>query len=264
MQDLTVTLFQSDLHWHQPEANLAMFEEKIWSLEQTTDVIVLPEMFTTGFTMEASKLAEPMGTRTFKWMKQQAEQSNAAITGSYIVKEGGYYFNRLLWVTPDGNYSAYDKRHLFRMAEEHLTFKAGTERLTVSWKGWNICPQVCYDLRFPVWNRNRLKQGILEFDLLIFVANWPTPRVSAWDTLLQARAIENLCFSVGVNRTGKDGKGVLYNGHSTVVDPKGQVVFFAENTESVHSITLERDGLDRLREKFPVHLDADDFDIKVK
>ena len=261
MQDLRVTLFQSNLHWQQPGANMAMFEEQIWAIDGSTDVIILPEMFTTGFTMEASAMAEPMGTQTFKWLQQMSEQTNAAITGSYIVKENGRFYNRLLWVTPDGNHLSYDKRHLFRMAEEHLTFTGGTERLIVSWKGWNICPQICYDLRFPVWNRNTVENGTPSFDLLIFVANWPTPRISAWDTLLKARSIENLCFTVGVNRIGADENDVLYNGHSTVVNPKGDAIFFEGDKESMRVVSLARQELDQLREKFPVHMDADKFDI---
>lgn len=262
MQDLNVTLLQSDLHWHQPEANRAMFEEQIWSLKQATDLIILPEMFTTGFTMEASELAEPMGTRTFKWLQQQAEQTKAAITGSYIVKENGKYFNRLLWVTPDGNHVSYDKRHLFRLGKEDLTYQKGTERLIVSWKGWNVFPQICYDLRFPVWSRNTLTDKSLEFDLMIFIANWPTPRISAWDVLLQARAIENSCYTIGVNRIGKDPNGHEYSGHSAVVDPKGKVICYEEGKEAVQSITLVRAEMDQFRDKFSFYLDADNFIIQ--
>jgi len=238
-----------------------MFEEQIWSIGEPTDVIILPEMFTTGFTMEASEMAEPMGSSTFKWLQQMSEQAKAAIVCSYIVKEKSNYFNRLVWVTPDGNHVTYDKRHLFRMAKEHLTFTGGDKRLIVSWKGWNICPQICYDLRFPVWNRNTAENGTPSFDLLIFVANWPTPRISAWDTLLKARSIENLCYTVGVNRIGSDGNDVLYNGHSTVVNPKGNAIFFEGDKESIKVVTLARQELDQLREKFPVHMDADRFDI---
>ena len=261
MQDLKVALIQSDLHWHKPEANLAMFEEKIWSMEQMPDIIVLPEMFTTGFTMAASEFAEPMGTRTTRWMQLQAKQTNAAITGSFIVKEQGKFFNRLLWVTPDGNFSVYDKRHLFRMASEHETYTGGDERLVVSWKGWRICPQICYDLRFPVWSRNKMHNDVPDFDLLIFVANWPAPRISAWDVLLRARAIENLCYTIGVNRVGNDGMDINYLGHSAVIDPKGEVLWVEEMNEAIQMVTLDRQGLERHRNKFPVHLDADNFEI---
>ncbi len=263
MQDLKVTLLQSDLYWHQSEANMAMFEEQIWSLDQATDLIVLPEMFTTGFTMDASEMAEPMGARTFKWLQQQAEQTRAAITGSYIVKEDGKYYNRLLWMTPDGKHLTYDKRHLFRLASEQLTYQEGSERLIVSYKGWKICPQICYDLRFPVWSRNTTKDNTLEYDLLIFVANWPAPRISAWDVLLKARAIENSCYTIGVNRIGEDPNGVSYNGHSAVLDPKGQVIYYKEGSAAVQTVTLKRLELDQYRDKFPVHLDADDFNIQL-
>jgi predicted amidohydrolase len=196
-------------------------------------------------------------------MQQQAEQSGAAITGSYIVKDQGLYFNRLLWVTPDGNYSIYDKRHLFRMAEEHHTFSEGTERKVISWKGWNICPQICYDLRFPVWSRNKLKDDKPEFDVLIYVANWPAARVSAWDVLLKARAIENSCYCIGLNRIGIDGQGIDYNGHSALINPKGEVLFYSENDETIQQVQLDREELDKYREKFPVHLDADHYTIRI-
>ncbi|GJM28647.1 MAG: amidohydrolase [Cyclobacteriaceae bacterium] len=263
MSDLSVTLVQSDLHWHQPAANLAMFEEKIWTIEKETDVIVLPEMFTTGFTMEASELAEPMGTGTFRWMQQQAEQTRAAITGSYIIKDQGKYFNRLLWVTPDGGYTIYDKRHLFRMAEEHQTYQEGTTRPVFEWKGWKILPQICYDLRFPVWSRNKVLKGKPEFDLMIYVANWPAVRITAWDVLLRARAMENSGYCVGLNRTGNDGKGINYNGHSAVIDPKGELLYFADSKEQIGEVTLSMEMLKNYRQKFPVHLDADDFTIQL-
>lgn len=261
MQDLSVTIIQSPLHWQQPEANLGMFEEKIWSIAHTTHIIVLPEMFTTGFSMEAEKCAEPMGTRTIRWMQQMSQQTQAAIVGSYMVQDQGSYYNRLIWMNPQGDFHCYDKRHLFRMAQEHLTYRAGDEILIVDYLGWKICPQICYDLRFPVWNRNRYLDQRLSYDLLIFVANWPSPRVSAWDTLLQARAIENLCFTVGVNRVGVDGNGVSYCGHSGVVHPKGHFLSHFVDDEVIHTELLVRKDLDQLRDKFPVYLDADDFTI---
>lgn len=261
MQDLKVSVIQSDLHWHQPEANLAMFEEKIWTSSRENDIIVLPEMFTTGFTMDAENQAEPMGTRTSRWMQLMAKQTGSAIFGSYVVKENGHYFNRLLAVTPDGSCSVYDKRHLFRMAGEHETYHQGNERLVVSWKGWKICPLICYDLRFPVWSRNKVNDGVLDFDLLIYVANWPAPRVSAWDILLKARAIENTCYCIGVNRTGTDGMGITYPGHSAVIDPMGAVLSFEGGKQAVLNVTLNKSSLDEYRRKFPVHLDADDFEL---
>ncbi|HEX8040391.1 MAG TPA: nitrilase-related carbon-nitrogen hydrolase, partial [Chryseosolibacter sp.] len=206
MQDLKVTLIQSDLHWEDIEANLAMFEEKVWQIGNTTDVIVLPEMFTTGFTMAAQKLAEHMNMRTFKWMKQMADQTGALMLGSYIVRVHDKYFNRLLWMEPGGNFKTYDKRHLFRMAGENKVYSPGESLLIGTWKGWRICPLVCYDLRFPVWSRNRwdARNHRLNYDLLVYVANWPTTRIGAWDILLRARAIENLSYAVGVNRIGQD------------------------------------------------------------
>jgi omega-amidase len=258
MQDLTISLVQSNLHWQDIGANLAMFEEKIWALSGKTDVIVLPEMFSTGFTMHGESLAEPMNSRSFKWMKQMAAQTKALILGSYIVKEGGEMFNRLIWMQPDGKYYHYDKRHLFRMAEEHKHYSAGTKPLIAEWKGWKICPLICYDLRFPVWCRNVDNA----FDLQLFVANWPQVRVSAWDALLKARAIENLSYVIGVNRVGDDGNGISYNGHSAVIDPKGNYLSGPLEKDEIQSITLSMTELKEFREKFPTHLDADKFIIK--
>ncbi|HEX5170385.1 MAG TPA: nitrilase-related carbon-nitrogen hydrolase, partial [Cyclobacteriaceae bacterium] len=202
MHDLKVTIIQSDLHWEDIGANLAMFEEKIWRINANTDVIILPEMFTTGFTMGASRMAEMMNMRTTKWMRQMADQTGALILGSFIANVHERYFNRLLWMEPGGHYKTYDKRHLFRMANEHKTYSAGESVLIGSWKGWRICPLVCYDLRFPVWSRNtfEITSRRLAYDLLIYIANWPTIRIDAWDALLKARAIENLSYTIGVNR----------------------------------------------------------------
>ena len=264
MQDLTITLIQSSLHWENSVANLAMFEEKIWKIGQPTDVIVLPEMFTTGFSMNAPALAEMMNLRTFKWMEQMAQQTGALMLGSFIAKDNGYYFNRLLWMEPGGKFKTYDKRHLFRMAEEHKVYSPGATRLIANWKGWNICPMVCYDLRFPVWSRNAwdTSQSRMMYDALIYVANWPESRVTAWDTLLKARAIENLSYVIGVNRTGPDGLGISYNGHSVVVGPKGEGIFFAETTELITSVSLKAQSLLDYRTKFPAYLDADEFTVR--
>ena len=256
MQDLKLVLIQSDLYWQQKEANLAMFEEKIWEITEPVDIIVLPEMFQTGFTMEHEGLSEPMNLTTFKWMKQMASQKQAVVTGSYIVSEGGEAFNRLIWMQPDGTWYKYDKRHLFRMADEHSYFDMGMEKLIVEWKGWKICPMICYDLRFPVWARNRN----LEYDLLLFVANWPAVRISAWDALLKARAIENVSYTVGLNRVGEDGKQIAYIGHSAAYSAKGETLAFSEQEELIQ-VTLSGTELERFREKFPAHLDADNFDL---
>ena len=257
MQNLRVALIQSDIHWHEIGANLAMFEEKIWQIQNDMDLILLPEMFQTGFTMEHKGLAEPMNFNTFKWMKQMAAQKNAAVCGSYIVKEQEKVFNRLLWMQPDGQFKTYDKRHLFRMANEHEHFDMGAEKLIVEWRGWKICPMVCYDLRFPVWSRN----VDLAYDLLLYVANWPAVRVNAWDTLLEARAIENVSYSIGLNRVGKDGVGIEYNGHSAAYSPKGEQLTFSEKEEIIY-IELSAESLQSFRKKFPAHLDADEFEIK--
>lgn len=262
MQDLTVTVIQSPTYWESVSANLGMFEEKIWEIEEETDVIILPEMFNTGFSMKPEKLSEPMNFTTFKWMKQMAKQTNAVITGSLIIKEKGDYFNRLIWMEPDGNYYHYDKRHLFRMANEHDHYSGGTERLILDYKGWKICPLICYDLRFPVWSRNSGKDiTSFDYDLLLYVANWPAARVNAWDTLLRARAIENLSYCIGVNRIGKDGMDIPHNGHSAILDPKGYELFYAEDQEVIKTLTLSYTDLIAYRNKFPANKDADDFTI---
>ncbi len=264
MQDLKITLIQSELHWEDVDANLSMFEEKIWRIGRSTDVIVLPEMFNTGFTMAAQKHGEHMNMKTFKWMRQMADQTGALILGSYIAKVHDRYYNRLLWMEPGGAYKTYDKRHLFRMANENRTFTSGESLLVATWKGWRICPLICYDLRFPVWSRNRFNkdEGKLAYDIAIYVANWPQTRIDAWDTLLRARAIENLCYVVGVNRVGLDGNGVEHNGHSAVISPKGEPIFTNEGLEVVHTVELNANSLDSFRDRFPAHFDGDDFTIE--
>lgn len=262
MQDLTLTIIQTELHWQLPEANLAALEEKIWQINEDTDLIVLPEMFTTGFTMEAQAHAEPMNSRTFRWMKQLAAQTGAVITGSYIVQEGGNYYNRLIWMQPNGEYQHYDKRHLFRMANEHSHYSPGQKPIICEWKEWRICPMICYDLRFPVWSRNRTREdNQLAYDLLLYVANWPAARISAWDVLLQARAIENLSYVVGVNRVGIDGKGVDYNGHSALINPKGEILYKEERRQHICTQKLNAAELREFRKKFPAQLDADNFTV---
>lgn len=255
MQDLRLTLIQTDIHWQSISANLEKFGKEIHQIKAPTDVIVLPEMFTTGFTMNTD-LAESMNGQTFNWMKETSEKSKAVITGSFIVKDNGKIFNRLIWMQPDGNYATYDKRHLFRMAGEHNHFDFGEKRMIVEWKGWKIMLQVCYDLRFPVWSRNIN----LDYDTILFVANWPAVRIDAWDSLLKARAIENLAYSIGLNRIGIDGKEIKYNGHSAVYSPKGETLVFSEEKESI-SVELNKEELDSYRSKFPAHLDADEFNI---
>jgi omega-amidase len=266
MQDLKITLVQSDLHWEDIEANLAMFEEKIWQIGNSTDVIVLPEMFTTGFTMAAPKFAEHMNMRTFKWMKQMADQTGALILGSYIVTVHERYYNRLLWMEPNGNFKTYDKRHLFRMSQEHKTFSPGESLLIGTWKGWRICPLICYDLRFPVWSRNKFdfNSKKLNYDVMVYVANWPTTRIEAWDTLLKARAIENLSYVVGVNRIGQDDNGIEYNGHSSIISPKGDAIWTNEGAETIRTMELNANSLHAFRDRFPAYMDGDDFTIETE
>ncbi|MFN8354593.1 MAG: amidohydrolase [Spirosomataceae bacterium] len=258
MQNLTVTLIQSALYWENPTANLAMFEEKIAQLSSPTDLIILPEMFNTGFTMNTEAVGEPMNLTTTKWMKQMAAQTGAVITGSFIVKEGGLAYNRLVWMQPNGQFDYYDKRHLFRMAGEHHHFAAGTRRLIQTLKGWQICPLICYDLRFPVWSRNVNRQ----YDLLLYVANWPEARSQAWKALLQARAIENLSYVIGVNRVGQDGKGLPYSGDSVIHNFVGDRLFECQHDEVIHTQTLDYEAMRAFRERFPAHLDADTFTLE--
>ncbi|MEL6559415.1 MAG: amidohydrolase [Bacteroidota bacterium] len=255
--NLQIATIQTDLHWESIDANLAMFEEKIWQIDQPVDVLVLPEMFSTGFSMNPKPLAEPMNSKTFRWMKHMAAQKECLVIGSYIIKEDQQYRNRLFTVFPDGTFQYYDKRHLFSLAGESRDYKAGNERLIVEYRGWKIMPLICYDLRFPVWSRSRQ----YEYDLLVYIANWPTPRVNAWDTLLQARAIENQSYAVGVNRTGIDGYEVPYNGHSAVVDYLGKHVYQPTESEEINVVSIEKEPLDRFREKFNFSLEADQFTI---
>lgn len=263
MNNLRITLIQTELYWEDRTANLSSLEEKIWRIEKETDVIVLPEMFTTGFTMNAKKLGEPLNLHTFKWLKQMAAQTGALVLGSHIAEENKKFYNRLIWMQPDGRFFTYDKRHLFRMADEHLTYTAGISRLTAEWRGWRICPLICYDLRFPVWSRNIYRTDLnrMDFDLLVYVANWPAARVQAWDALLKARAVENLCYAAGVNRVGRDGNNIEYNGHSAVYGPRGETLAFEADQEAIITIELSGDEIISYREKFPAWMDADNFQI---
>lgn len=254
---MKTTIIQSSLHWQDREANMKMFEEKIMSIKEDTDLVILPEMFTTGFTMDVKQNCDASEI-TLKRMQAWAKSKNAAICGSVIVKEDDKYFNRLYFVKPNGEFHHYDKRHLFRMAGEDEHYSAGNEKIIIEYKGWKICPLICYDLRFPVWSRNVNNA----YDILIYVANWPAPRSFAWQTLLKARASENLAYCVGVNRVGQDNNGMDYCGNSGIIDFKGQTVFENENEEIIQTETLSKSNLEEFRKKFPAHLDADEFDIK--
>ncbi|RYU94705.1 amidohydrolase [Emticicia agri] len=257
LPDLNVTLVQTNIYWEDATANRAMLEEKIFSISTPTDLIILPEMFTTGFTMNPAKVAEPMNLHTTRWMKQMAAQTGAVITGSVVIKEDNSYFNRLLWVSPNGEVDFYDKRHLFRMGKEHEVFTGGNKKIIKALKGWKICPLICYDLRFPVWSRN----ADLAYDLLIYVANWPQIRMYPWDSLLVARAIENQSYVIGVNRTGLDGNNIVHAGHSAIIDFAGKVLYREINSEVVHQHIISKTALDEFRQKFPAYLDADSFEI---
>jgi predicted amidohydrolase len=260
--EIRIALVQTDLHWQDKTANLAMLEEKIWNLKDQADLIILPEMFPTGFSMDAGKLAEPMNLTVCKWMKQLAAQTQATITGSAIISEGGKFYNRLLWVNPDGLVEHYDKRHLFRMANEDETFSPGKKLPVFNLKGWKFCPQVCYDLRFPVWSRNGWEDGVAGYDILFYVASWPAARISAWDALLPARAIENLAYSIGVNRVGTDGNGILYNGHSAAYNFKGDKIADLVESDQIELVTFSATELKEYRVKFPAWRDSDSFQIK--
>lgn len=259
---LRVTLVQAQLAWHDAQANRRAFENLLAPLAGQTDLVVLPEMFTTGFTMAAHEVAEPAEGPSVDWMRATAAKLNAVVTGSIVTRDSGKYFNRLIWMRPDGSHAAYDKRHLFRMAHEDQHYSAGGARLIVELKGWQVCPLVCYDLRFPVWSRNRIG-GDSGYDVLLYVANWPERRRHAWQTLLQARAIENQCYCIGVNRVGKDGNDIPYSGDSAAIDFLGQPLTAAPEDEFVVTVALDRAALDTHRAKFPAHLDADDFALRV-
>ena len=258
MRDLRVTLLQRMLHWEDAAANRAMFGDAMAPLRGTTDLVVLPEMFTTGFTMRSAELAEGMDGPTVNWMRAQAAALDAALYGSVIIAEDGHRFNRGLFVRPDGQVTVYDKRHLFRFANETDHYSPGRERVVVEWRGWRLLLQICFDLRFPVFARNR---G--DYDAILYVANWPEARRFPWSQLLIARAIENQCCVVGVNRVGMDGKGHHYSGDSVLIDPRGQcIASVAPSQEGAVTGVFEGDALLDFRAKFPVALEADAFELK--
>jgi omega-amidase len=260
MPTLSFTLIQTRLFWEDRDANLAMLEKKIREIRERTEIVVLPEMFSTGFSMNPTKLAERMDGATVQWMKKIAAAKKIVLTGSVIIEEDGNYYNRLLWVLPDGNLGYYDKRHRFAFAGENAEYTPGNKRLIAQVKGWKINLQVCYDLRFPVWARQHSNESP-EYDVLLYVANWPERRAHAWKTLLTARAIENQCYVVGVNRVGDDGNGIAHSGDSMVIDALGTTLYHKSDGEDIHTIVLEREPLQQVREKFPFWKDADNFKI---
>lgn len=258
MESLRVTIVQAHLNWENPIANRANFSEKITTISEKTDLIILPEMFTTGFSMNAEVLSEKNEGKTVQWMISEAKKNDTAITGSLIIKEDNNHYNRLYFVFPDGSYKSYDKRHTFTLAGEHKTYTAGTERIVIEYKGWKICPLICYDLRFPVWARNTQ-----DYDVLIYVANWPVRRIAAWDALLKARAIENMSYCIGVNRVGLDGNGHEYIGHSAVYDVLGEQVSTKDfEKEFVETVSLDREHLKTHRSHLQFLNDRDSFNLK--
>ena len=261
MSSLLITLIQTQLHWEDKAANLKMLEEKILGIKEKTEIVVLPEMFSTGFSMKPEALAETMDGETLHWMKQIAAKKKIILTGSFICKENENYYNRLIWMLPTGQYGFYDKRHLFAFAGEDNHYTSGNKRLFAAVKGWKINLQICYDLRFPVWARQNSAAGnsTTEYDVLIYVANWPERRSHAWKTLLQARAIENQCYVVGVNRVGNDGNNIYHSGDSMVVDPLGEVFYHQKDAEAIYTISLDKAHLENIREKLPFLKDADGF-----
>ncbi len=254
---LDVALIQAPLVWENAEENRRYFTEKINTISETMDLIILPEMFTTGFTMNAKPLAETMQGETISWMQDLAKEIQTAITGSIIMEENGNYYNRLLFMHPSGKIETYDKKHLFTLASENEVYTAGTKKLIVELKGWKICPLVCYDLRFPVWSRNKEN-----YDFLIYVANWPAARTAAWDILLQARAIENMAYCAGVNRVGTDGKGFEYVGHTAMYDALGEKISRdLMEQEGIARVTLHKTHLEESRNKLKFLEDMDAFEM---
>ncbi|HEY7871714.1 MAG TPA: amidohydrolase [Rudaea sp.] len=261
MQALRISMIQGATRWHDPAGNRDYYRALIEPLRGTTDLIVLPETFTSGFSNEAIHNAETMDGPTVAWLSGQARNLDAAITGSVQLRVGEKVYNRLLFATPDGKIRHYDKRHLFRYADEHKRYAAGDERLIVEWRGWKICPLVCYDLRFPVYSRNRHPESGFDYDLALYVANWPGARRYAWRTLLRARAIENLSYCAGLNRVGRDGNGLDYAGDSAVLDFLGSPLVELGAQEQTVTVTLDPVALAAHRERFPAWMDADAFTL---
>jgi len=262
VSSLHFSLIQSSLFWEDKAANLDMLGQKIRSISEPTEIIVLPEMFNTGFSMQPQQLSETMDGPTIDWMRRLSAEKKAILTGSLIIEENDKYYNRLIWMLPNGQLGYYDKRHLFAFVGEDEQYTAGNKRLIASVKGWKINLQICYDLRFPVWARQQCSQDIpKEYDVLLYVANWPEKRNHAWKTLLTARAIENQCFTIGVNRVGLDGNNIAHSGDSMVVGPLGEILYHCAFEEDIFHIRLQKDEVNNTRAKFPFWKDADEFTI---
>lgn len=256
---LSVAILQVDLIWENPKANRALFDDKINAIKNQVDLIVLPEMFNSGFTMNATSVAETMDGETISWLKIKAKENNVAIIGSLVISDNNNYYNRLICVEPNGNILHYDKRHTFTLAGEHKVYAAGNKKVIFNYKGWKICPLVCYDLRFPIWSRN-----VEDYDVLVYVANWPKVRINAWDSLLQARAIENMSYCIGVNRVGFDGNNHEYSGHSAIYDVLGQRIdSIPREKEATEVIDLNKNHIKKYREKLNFLKDRDAFNLKV-
>jgi omega-amidase len=262
MSILTLTTIQSDISWQNKAANLQMFANKIAAVPTQSQIIILPEMFSTGFSMQPKILAEKMDGATMQWLQHMSRTYKKIITGSFICEEDGKYFNRLIWMLPNGTYGVYDKRHLFAYAGEHEQYASGNKRLIASVNNFKINVQICYDLRFPVWARQQIQNEQPEYDILIYVANWPERRSYAWQQLLKARAIENQCYVIAVNRIGLDGNNINHNGDSMVIDALGEVLYHKNNVEDVHTFTLDMAHLIDVRTKFPFWKDGDNFTIE--
>jgi len=263
MYNLNITLIQPDLVWEDKKSNLLNFEDFFQKINRKTDLIVLPEMFNTGFVIDSQELAEDMKGPTVEWMARQSANLKSVITGSLVIFENGNYYNRLIWMQPDGKYQTYDKRHLFHPGNEHEQFSQGSKKLIVDLFGWKICPLVCYDLRFPVWSKNTWENGVYEYDILLYVANWPAARSYAYRHLLIARAIENQCYVAAVNRVGIDGKGTNHQGDSTLIDFKGKhMIEIESDKEEIETLNLKYDQLADFRKGFTVGMDWDVFEIR--
>ncbi|HWW39792.1 nitrilase family protein [Pedobacter sp.] len=258
ISNLKITVFQAYLFWENIEKNLQNLSLRLSSgVKEKTDLIVLPEMFSTGFSMNAEALAEEMGGRTMEWMKNTAQRYDCVVTGSIIIKENDHYYNRLIWMLPEGNYQYYDKHHLFGMGEENKHYTPGEKKVIVELKGWKIRLSTCYDLRFPVWLRNKNA----EYDILLIVASWPDKRTAHWKALIPARAIENQSYVIGVNRVGHDGKEVYHSGHSMCIDPLGNTVYYKPEDEDLYTFSIGHEELVKIRRNFPFLQDADDFTL---
>lgn len=267
MPTLTITTIQTSLFWENKIANLHQLEEKINSIPEITEIVVLPEMFSTGFSMHPTLLAETMDGTTIQWMKDVSTKNGIILTGSLIIEEDKKYYNRLIWMLPNGQSGYYDKRHLFAFADEDKHYSPGNKRLIASVKGWKINLLICYDLRFPAWSRQQVntsdEQPQPEYDVLVYVANWPDRRSHAWKTLLCARALENQCYVIGVNRVGRDGNDIYYSGNTMVIDPLGEVLYHMEEDEDIFTISLSKEHLEQVRSKYPFWKDADKFNINL-